>query len=146
MILKKLRTQRNWSQEQLAQFSDLSVRTIQRIEAGGKSSLESLKSLASVLEVNVSTLEQEIVVIDKTTEEWQRTPIWLKSFFVGSNSLRLPERHVNIRSEQFCVICGFALLLASPFIENAFNSSWMLFTAAYFISLFTRAGDKYAIW
>ena len=32
MIVRKLRIQRGWSQDQLAQFSGLSVRTIQRIE------------------------------------------------------------------------------------------------------------------
>jgi Predicted transcription factor, homolog of eukaryotic MBF1 len=34
MIVRKLRLQRGWSQDQLAQLSDLSIRTIQRIERG----------------------------------------------------------------------------------------------------------------
>ena len=34
MNVRKLRLQRNWSQEQLAQVSGLSIRTIQRIERG----------------------------------------------------------------------------------------------------------------
>ncbi len=54
MIVHKLRLQRGWSQEQLAEFSGLSVRTIQRIEKGQKASLESLKSLAAVFELQVS--------------------------------------------------------------------------------------------
>lgn len=58
MIVRKLRIQRGWSQEQLAQFSGLSVRTIQRIERGATSSLESLKSLAAVFEVNINDLQQ----------------------------------------------------------------------------------------
>ena len=32
MLIQKLRLQRGWSQEQLAELSGLSVRTIQRIE------------------------------------------------------------------------------------------------------------------
>ncbi len=55
MISRKLRLQRGWSQEQLAELSGLSVRTIQRIERGQKPGLESAKSLASVFEVELST-------------------------------------------------------------------------------------------
>ena len=59
MIVRKLRLQRGWSQDQLAQLSGLSIRTIQRIERGKKAGLESLKSLAAVLEVQVADLVQE---------------------------------------------------------------------------------------
>jgi transcriptional regulator with XRE-family HTH domain len=58
MIVHKLRLQRGWSQEQLAEFSGLSVRTIQRIEKGQKASLKSLKSLAAVFELQVSDLQE----------------------------------------------------------------------------------------
>lgn len=34
MIIRKLRLQRGWSQEQLAELTGLSTRTIQRIERG----------------------------------------------------------------------------------------------------------------
>jgi len=43
MIVRKLRLQRSWSQEYLADLSGLSTRTIQRIERGQKASPESLK-------------------------------------------------------------------------------------------------------
>jgi len=56
MIVRKLRLEKGWSQEQLAELCDLSVRTIQRIERGQKPSLESLKALASVFELDVSEL------------------------------------------------------------------------------------------
>ena len=46
--LKKMRLERHWSQEQLADMSGLSIRTIQRIENGENAGLESLKSLAAV--------------------------------------------------------------------------------------------------
>jgi len=55
MILRKLRLQRGWSQEQVAEVTDLSVRTIQRIERGGQASLESAKALAAVFQVEVTT-------------------------------------------------------------------------------------------
>ena len=59
MIIRKLRLQRGWSQEQLSQLSGLSIRTIQRIEQGQKAGLESLKSLAAVFEIQVSDLQME---------------------------------------------------------------------------------------
>ena len=57
MIIRKLRLQRGWSQEQLAEFSGLSIRTIQRIERGQKPGLDSLKSLAAVFEVQLAELQ-----------------------------------------------------------------------------------------
>jgi transcriptional regulator with XRE-family HTH domain len=57
MLVQKLRLQRGWSQEQLAELSGLSVRTIQRIERGLPASNETLKSLASVFEIEFSTLQ-----------------------------------------------------------------------------------------
>ena len=59
VIVRKLRLQRGWSQEHLAQLTGLSVRTIQRIERGQKAGLESLSSLASVLEINIEDLQEE---------------------------------------------------------------------------------------
>lgn len=59
MQVQKLRLQRGWSQQQLAELSGLSVRTIQRIENGQTASVETLKSLASVFEIDFSTLSSE---------------------------------------------------------------------------------------
>jgi len=57
MLVQKLRLRRGWSQEQLADVSGLSVRTIQRIERGQKPSLESQKALAAVFEVDLSHIQ-----------------------------------------------------------------------------------------
>jgi transcriptional regulator with XRE-family HTH domain len=64
MLVHKLRLQRGWSQEQLADLSGLSVRTIQRIERGGSASIESLKALAAVFEVDFHQLRQEVDMSD----------------------------------------------------------------------------------
>ncbi|WP_310646184.1 helix-turn-helix domain-containing protein [Limnohabitans sp.] len=58
MLIQKLRLQRGWSQQQLADLSGLSVRTIQRLEQGQVASTESLKSLAAVFEIDFSTLQE----------------------------------------------------------------------------------------
>ena len=56
MLIQKLRLKRGWSQQQLADASGLSVRTIQRLEAGQPASTETLKCLAAVFEVDFATL------------------------------------------------------------------------------------------
>jgi transcriptional regulator with XRE-family HTH domain len=57
MIVRKLRLQRGWTQEQLAELTGLSVRSIQRTERGRQSSLETLNSLAAVFEVELSVIQ-----------------------------------------------------------------------------------------
>ncbi len=58
MLVQKLRLQRGWSQEQLAELTGLSTRTIQRLERGQSASAESLKAVASVFEIDFSTLRE----------------------------------------------------------------------------------------
>ena len=58
MLIQKLRLQRGWSQEQLAEVSGLSVRTVQRLERGQTGSLESLKALAAVFEIDLNRLQE----------------------------------------------------------------------------------------
>lgn len=54
--IRALRLARAWSQEQLAELSSVSVRTIQRIEKGDPPSLETLSALAAVFETRVEEL------------------------------------------------------------------------------------------
>lgn len=56
LTIRKLRLKRGWTQDQLAEFAGLSVRSVQRIERGARPSLESRKALAAVFEVDVATL------------------------------------------------------------------------------------------
>jgi transcriptional regulator with XRE-family HTH domain len=68
MLVQKLRLQRGWSQEQLAEVSGLSVRTIQRLERGQPGSLETLKALAAVFEIDLDRLkEPEMTQMDAST-------------------------------------------------------------------------------
>lgn len=63
--LKKIREERNLTQEELAEKSGLSVRTIQRIEAGTEPKGYTLKTLASTLELSekdllIPKIQQEV--------------------------------------------------------------------------------------
>ena len=61
MNIRELRKQKFWSQDQLAQMSGLSIRTIQRIERDQKAGLESLKALSAVFDIEISELQREAV-------------------------------------------------------------------------------------
>lgn len=54
--VKSLRISKGWSQEQLSEFSGLSLRTIQRIENGVTISMDSLNVLAKALDVDHNEL------------------------------------------------------------------------------------------
>ncbi len=56
-LVKRLRQERHWSQEQLSEMCGLNLRTIQRLEKNGNASLESARALAAVFEVDVASLE-----------------------------------------------------------------------------------------
>ena len=60
MGLKELRIKKSYSQEKLAELSNLSTRTIQRIEKENKSSLESIRALSNVFQIEVSELKNII--------------------------------------------------------------------------------------
>lgn len=51
-----LRTQRGWTQERLADASGITVRTVQRLEAGNDASLDTLSRVAKALDVPVRDL------------------------------------------------------------------------------------------
>ena len=74
-IIRELRLKRGWSQEDLAEMAGLSVRTIQRLENGGRASLETLKCLAAVFESNVSQLREDMnMTATMTTQATGDTP------------------------------------------------------------------------
>lgn len=75
MIVRKLRLQRGWSQDQLAELTGLSVRSIQRFERGEVPGLESRKALAAVFEVDLET-------------------------FSGGNAMSAKETHISDREKE----------------------------------------------
>ncbi len=146
VILKQLRLSRHLSQEQLAEMSGLNVRTIQRIESGHNASLETLKSLASVFEVDAATLTQEKFVIDKGSNDWQSLPLWLKVwFFFNFLSLR-PTRSSATRIEVVSHASGFLFCALGLLSEAALVGGLIMLANAYLFHLLTRQGDKHGIW
>ncbi len=58
--LRRLREDRHWSQEHLAELAGVGVRTVQRIENGEKASNESLMALAAAFNIDASDLTKNI--------------------------------------------------------------------------------------
>jgi transcriptional regulator with XRE-family HTH domain len=146
MILKQLRISRHLSQDQLAQMAGLNVRTIQRIESGHNASIESLKCLASVLEVDVTTLNQEKFMIDKNSDNWKNLPLLLKFWFMFNFLQTQPTRMSATRIEVVGHISGFTFCFMGLVNEAALAGGLMLLATAYFFQLLKWQGDKYGIW
>ncbi|NHZ88890.1 helix-turn-helix domain-containing protein [Massilia sp. CCM 8733] len=146
MILKQLRISRHLSQEQLAQMSGLSTRTIQRIESGHKASVESLKCLAAVLDVEVATLNEQTFVIDKHALDWHTLPLWLRSWFGFSMLHMHPTRRVVKRIEVVSHVTGFLFCLLGFVSEAALAGGLIMLVTAYWFYFLTWQGDRYGIW
>ena len=146
MILKQLRIGRHLSQEQLAQMSGLNVRTIQRVESGHNASLETLKSLAAALEVDIDTLNQEAYTMDKESTGWQNLPFWLKCWFflnfLSVRTKRAVARRIYVLSHLF----GFLFCALGFFSEAALAGGLILLANAYLFALLMWQGDKHGIW
>jgi transcriptional regulator with XRE-family HTH domain len=56
--LRRLREDRHWSQDHLAELAGVGVRTVQRIENGERASNESLMALAAAFNVDASDLAE----------------------------------------------------------------------------------------
>ena len=65
-LVRALRKQRSWSQDQLAAIAGISLRTVQRIEKDGTSSLESKKALASAFEIDATDLDIDTDAVEFT--------------------------------------------------------------------------------
>jgi len=137
MILKKLRDQKQWSQEQLAHVSGLNVRTIQRVESGKNASLETLKCLAAVFEVDISKLTEEITVINKKSEQWQKLPWWFRANMFGIYTRK------HVLAVEFLMV---AIALVFWVIKPSGETAAIFLLGAYITGWFVRYGDKKQVW
>ena len=121
MLIQKLRLQRGWSQEQLAHLSGLSVRTIQRIENGHTASIESLKSLASVFEVNFSELREQDMEAEQTS------PVLPEDEALALAHIR-DVKQFYLRSMQYGVAVA---ILAAINLATSTRYLWFLWVALF---------------
>ena len=119
MLVQKLRVQRGWSQEQLAELTGLSTRTIQRIERGKKASAESLKAIAAVFEVDLSALREPDMQSSATSQVSPEEALAL------AHVRRIKGFYMHLA--EYCVIVAM-LAVMNVFISPDYP--WVIFAAA----------------
>ncbi|HBT5242326.1 TPA: helix-turn-helix domain-containing protein [Klebsiella quasipneumoniae] len=126
---RSLRLARAWSQEQLAELSGLSVRTVQRIENGDQPSLETLSALAAVFEVSVVDLSDPDApggrALDQTTAETKSNLAKESRFY---------------RSVITAIVVCTLLLVLNHF--TAPTSEWSLWVAGIWFALLVIRGMR----
>jgi DNA-binding XRE family transcriptional regulator len=153
MNLRLFREQKLLSQERLAEMSGLSLRTIQRAEAGHTVSYASLRALAACLAMEVDSLEGELCATGRSPDDYVEIPTWVRILdgkrWCGGPGLSRSDLHVV---EAFCVGCA-VVVFAGSFLVGAHAVANLLRTAtvsevacAYFVSVNIRLGDRYKLW
>ena len=82
-ILRRERESRAWTQSHLAEVADVSMRTVQRIERTGDSSMESASALAAALNVDLAVL-MESPVAQANPAKPHRYKLWSAFGLIGS--------------------------------------------------------------
>ncbi|MGQ0800707.1 MAG: DUF4177 domain-containing protein [Pseudomarimonas sp.] len=98
-LVRQLRSEKFWSQEELAIASGLNLRTVQRIEKEATASLQSKKALAAAFGVAVKDLEHmESPAMQK--HEYKTLDIeWKQGFLAGIKSAPLPDLKTVLNRE-----------------------------------------------
>ena len=138
MDLKELRLEKSWSQEQLADISGVSVRTVQRLEKGEKPGMETLKALAAAFEVSSSQLQEKLngnpeqdTMSEQSSNRKSITDYGWKGLFI----------HLGV----FMAVITWLLILAESFDKNdefvgAIGIAWGGMIGVHIATLLGSAG------
>ncbi len=141
MIIRKLRLQKGWSQEQLAEISGVSTRTIQRIERGKNASLESLKCLAAVFETDFNNLKEDTEMDNQTLSSKERDALKQLHVFMSKQDGHFENSGLSYEEQQAMEyvrdIKGFYANLAS-YLAVIFG--------LLILNLLTNPGYFWVIW
>ena len=143
MHVQRLRLQRGWSQEQLAELSGLSARTIQRIERGQPASLETSKALGAVFNIDISDLKEP------QTDMTPKDDINPDEALAFAHVRKIKGFYIHL-FQYLVVIFGLAIvnILTSPsylwFLWPAFG--WGLGVAMHGMTIFDRIPFLNAKW
>ena len=140
------------SQERVAEMSGLSLRTVQRLEAGHRVSYASLRALATAFEIDVDQLERELYAM-KSSNEFVEIPRWVRVFSGGLwlTGTRPSRRDVHL-TEAFLVGLGIIFLIASTLVASDVLARILLVGAmfeiacGYLLSIISRVLDTYRLW
>ncbi|ASK30019.1 DNA-binding protein [Chryseobacterium sp. T16E-39] len=101
--LRTLREQKNLTQEELSEKSNISVRTIQRIESGTEPKGHTLRSLAQALEIQENLLQSKPVI---TEADHTREEIKINTIDLNYSLIKI----INLSSLLFIIVPPFNIL------------------------------------
>lgn len=152
--LKQIREQQRLTQEELAEKSGISVRTIQRIESGSVPKGYTLKTLATILQISENEL---LHVEEETSEEIINEPI--EDLVIESNNIDYQKvKLINLSSVLFIVlpplnilvplILSFALKQQNHLTKQIISLQifWTILTPIIFmLGIFLKLGRSFTI-
>jgi transcriptional regulator with XRE-family HTH domain len=153
MSFRAWRADKQLSQERVADISGLSLRTVQRLDAGHRVSYASLRALAAAFDGDVDALERELYAVNKPTEDFVEMPRWVRLLddtrrFGGAGLSRRDVHWV----EAFCIACAAMTFVASLLVSSNVTAQTVragaavALACAYLVSVFARIGDVYQRW
>jgi transcriptional regulator with XRE-family HTH domain len=153
MGFRHLRERKQLSQEKLAEASGLSLRTVQRAEAGHRVSYASLRALAATFAMDVDQLERELYAMQPSTDEFVEIPRWVR-LWTNAHWYNAPpaNRRRTLIAEAFCIALGVVLLGLSFVVTADFMVTFLRvgaafqFVAGYLVSVTVRIMDTYRLW
>lgn len=150
--LKRIREQQNLTQEELSEKSGISVRTIQRIEAGTLPKGYTLKTLAKVLEIPESELLDKKTKTETAGDE--KAEIKQESVAIDYSKIKL----VNLSSLLFVVLPPLNILVPllltsilkqkNPLVKQIVSVQilWTILAPIVFmLGIFLKLGGKFTL-
>lgn len=126
-----IRKSKGLTQEKLAELSHLSVRTIQRLEAGDDSSLETLRLVANALNVSVTELFESV-----SDENKEKEINYLAKEQTKQIEQRRSEKQIfNIKILSIFILILLLAAFIDKFPENIQGILGILWLGLFFLSL-----------
>ena len=152
MSFRSMREQRHLSQEKVAELSGLSLRTVQRLEAGHRVSYASLRALAISFNTNPDLLEQELYAMKNPDGDFVEIPRWIRALNAWPFEGKRLSRKEVLAVELLCIVLALSVFSVSFLVvpETKANvvraGAAVAFAAAYLVSVFVRILDGYNLW
>jgi len=134
-------------------MSGLSLRTVQRLEAGHRVSYASLRALAVAFRIDVDQLERELYAVNQPSDDFVEIPRWLR---ILNDTFRFGGMRVGRRDMQVLegILVGVAvvLLVASFFVASDKAATVLRLGAfvellcGYWVAVASRINDRYRLW
>jgi transcriptional regulator with XRE-family HTH domain len=142
------------SQERVGEMSGVSIRTVQRLEAGHRVSYATLRALAAAFTTDVDLLEREFYAVKQPTDEFVEIPRWVRllheKLWFGGPRWR---RRDFLVIEALCLVFAVIALAVSFFVSRNSRETSAIRTIAilpvmccYLVAVSIRMCDRYRLW